>query len=86
MKKNGEIITVRLSVSQLHSSNGEYKGRSILKDYTEFKRLQAQIDQSEKLAVIGQLAAGVAIMKLEIRSLQFHRLFKFYREEVKINL
>ncbi len=60
-RKNGEIITVRLSVSQLHSSNGEYKGRSIIfKDYTEFKRLQAQIDQSEKLAVIGQLAAGVA--------------------------
>ncbi|MFA7227389.1 MAG: PAS domain S-box protein [Melioribacteraceae bacterium] len=60
-KKNGELITVRLSVSRLPSSNGEYAGRSIIiKDYTEFKRLQAQIDQSEKLAVIGQLAAGVA--------------------------
>lgn len=30
------------------------------KDSTEVKRLQAQVDQSEKLAVIGQLAAGVA--------------------------
>ncbi|MBA4406146.1 hypothetical protein C0389_02610 [bacterium] len=60
-KKNGELITVRLSVSRLPSSKGEYAGRSIIiKDYTEFKRLQAQIDQSEKLAVIGQLAAGVA--------------------------
>lgn len=59
--KNGEIISVRLSVSKLPGSNGEYVGRSIvIKDYTEFKRLQAQIDQSEKLAVIGQLAAGVA--------------------------
>ncbi|MEW6703084.1 MAG: ATP-binding protein [Bacteroidota bacterium] len=59
--KSGEIISVRLSVSKLPGSNGEYAGRSIvIKDYTEFKRLQAQIDQSEKLAVIGQLAAGVA--------------------------
>jgi len=59
--KSGEIISVRLSVSRLPIKNGEYVGRSIIiKDYTEFKRLQAQIDQSEKLAVIGQLAAGVA--------------------------
>ncbi|KAF0151230.1 MAG: histidine kinase [Ignavibacteria bacterium] len=61
IKKNGEFITVRLSVSRLPSTNGEYVGRSIIiKDHTEYKRLQAQIDQSEKLAVIGQLAAGVA--------------------------
>jgi PAS domain S-box-containing protein len=59
--KNGEVISVRLSVSKLPGSNKEYSGRSvIIKDYTEYKRLQAQIDQSEKLAVIGQLAAGVA--------------------------
>lgn len=60
-KKNGELITVRLSVSRLPSRTGEYSGRLIIiKDFTEFKKLQAQIDQSEKLAVIGQLAAGVA--------------------------
>lgn len=61
IKKNGEFITVRLSVSRLPSTTGEYVGRSIIiKDHTEYKRLQAQIDQSEKLAVIGQMAAGVA--------------------------
>ena len=60
-KKNGELITVRLSVSKLPTQNGEYGGRLIIiKDFTEYKKLQAQIDQSEKLAVIGQLAAGVA--------------------------
>lgn len=60
-KKNGELLTVRLSVTRLPSSDGEYVGRMvIIKDHTEFKKLQAQIDQSEKLAVIGQLAAGVA--------------------------
>lgn len=60
-KKNGELITVKLSVSKLPSKNGDYAGRLIIiKDFTEYKKLQAQIDQSEKLAVIGQLAAGVA--------------------------
>lgn len=59
--KYGELLSVRLSVSKLPSDNGEYFGRSIIiKDFTEVKKLQAQVDQSEKLAVIGQLAAGVA--------------------------
>jgi len=59
--KDGRILSVKLSVSRLPGSNGDYSGRSIIiKDFTEFKKLQAQIDQSEKLAVIGQLAAGVA--------------------------
>jgi len=59
--KDGRILSVKLSVSKLPGENGEYCGRSIIiKDFTEFKLLQAQIDQSEKLAVIGQLAAGVA--------------------------
>ncbi len=59
--KDGRILSVRLNVSKLPGGNGGYAGRSIIiKDFTEFKKLQAQIDQSEKLAVIGQLAAGVA--------------------------
>jgi PAS domain S-box-containing protein len=59
--KNGNIVSVDLSVAKLPNSNGEYSGRTvIIKDYTEVKKLQQQIDQSEKLAVIGQLAAGVA--------------------------
>lgn len=59
--KDGRILSVKLSVSRLPSTSGEYVGRSIIiKDHTEYKKLQAQIDQSEKLAVIGQLAAGVA--------------------------
>jgi len=60
-KKNGEIISVKITVAKLPSKNGEYVGRSIIiKDHSEFIKLQAQIDQSEKLAVIGQIAAGVA--------------------------
>lgn len=59
--KNGEIISVRLTGTRLQDKQGRYAGRSIIiNDYSEYKRLQAQIDQSEKLAVIGQIAAGVA--------------------------
>lgn len=59
--KDGSIVTVQLNISQLPSNNGSYKGRSVvIKDFTEVKRLQQQVDQSEKLAVIGQVAAGVA--------------------------
>jgi len=59
--KDGRVIPVDLNVTKLPSNDGEYIGRSvIIKDFTEVKKLQQQIDQSEKLAVIGQLAAGVA--------------------------
>lgn len=59
--KDGKTIPVDLNVTKLPSKDGEYIGRSvIIKDFTEVKKLQQQIDQSEKLAVIGQLAAGVA--------------------------
>jgi PAS domain S-box-containing protein len=59
--KSGKIIPVALSVDKLPSKDGGYIGRTvIIKDFTEVKKLQQQIDQSEKLAVIGQLAAGVA--------------------------
>jgi len=59
--KDGRFVSVTLNVFPLPSGNGEYTGRSvIIKDFTEVKKLQQQVDQSEKLAVIGQLAAGVA--------------------------
>ncbi len=59
--KSGKIIFVQLNVSRLPSSDGQYNGRSIIiRDFTEVKKLQQQIDQSEKLAVLGQLSAGIA--------------------------
>lgn len=59
--KSGKIIFVQLNVTRLPSSDGQYIGRSIvIRDFTEVKRLQQQIDQSEKLAVLGQLSAGIA--------------------------
>lgn len=59
--KNGNLISIQLNVSILTNNEGEYAGRSVIvRDYTETKRLQQQIDQSEKLAVLGQLSAGIA--------------------------
>lgn len=59
--KDGKIVTIQLTVTKLPGNNGNATGRTvIIRDFTEVKRLQQQVDQSEKLAVIGQLAAGVA--------------------------
>jgi PAS domain S-box-containing protein len=59
--KSGEIIPVQLKVTQMQTSDGDNCGRTmIMQDKSQIKELQQQIDQSEKLAVIGQLAAGVA--------------------------
>ncbi|MBU1099090.1 MAG: PAS domain S-box protein [Bacteroidetes bacterium] len=61
MTKTDNLVSVKLSVTKLRSTEGNYRGRSvIIKDFTEVKALQQQVDQSEKLAVIGQLAAGIA--------------------------
>ncbi len=59
--KSGKTVPVELNVTKLPSKDDEYIGRSvIIKDFTEVNQLQQQVSQSEKLAVIGQLAAGVA--------------------------
>ena len=59
--KDGKVIPIQLNVAKLPGENNEYLGRTIvISDVTEVRKLQQQVDQSEKLAVIGQLAAGVA--------------------------
>lgn len=57
----GEARTVTVSVSPLHGADGEILGvLGIARDMTETKRLEQQIRNSEKLASVGKLAAGVA--------------------------
>lgn len=59
--KDNRVIPVQLNVASLLGENNEYLGRTvIIEDVTEVRKLRQQVDQSEKLAVIGQLAAGVA--------------------------
>ncbi len=57
----GETRTVMVSVSPLNGAEGEILGvLGIARDMTETKKLEQQIRNSEKLASVGKLAAGVA--------------------------
>ena len=59
--RTGEPRAVMVSVSPLHGVEGMILGvLGIARDMTETKKLEQQIRNSEKLASVGKLAAGVA--------------------------
>jgi len=59
--RTGEPRSVMVSVSPLHAVEGAILGvLGIARDMTETKKLEQQIRNSEKLASVGRLAAGVA--------------------------
>jgi PAS domain S-box-containing protein len=59
--RTGEARSVMVSVSPLHGVDGEILGvLGIARDMTDTKKLEQQIRNSEKLASVGKLAAGVA--------------------------
>jgi len=59
--RTGEPRAVMVSVSPLYGAEGVILGlMGIARDMTETKKLEEQIRNSEKLASIGRLAAGVA--------------------------
>ena len=61
LTRMGETRTVMVSVSPLHGVEGEILGvLGIARDMTDTKKLEQQIRNSEKLASVGKLAAGVA--------------------------
>ena len=61
LTKSGEPRSVMVSVSPLHGVAGEILGvLGIARDMTDTKKLEQQIRNSEKLASVGKLAAGVA--------------------------
>jgi len=56
----GERV-LRTRVSSLNDENGTRKGAIVVfEDVTHMKKLEARVSQSEKMAAIGQLAAGIA--------------------------
>jgi len=59
--KSGRHIITSLTRSVIRDKNGKIIGSSaILRDITEYKKLKMQMSHSEKLAVVGQLTAGIA--------------------------
>ncbi len=59
-RKHGGIARLSLSVASILGSEGEVEGViAIGQDLTELKELEEQVLQAEKLATLGQLAAGV---------------------------
>ena len=60
-KHNGEVIPLALSATPIRDEAGACQGAVIvIRDLSEIKRLQEKVKRSEKLAAIGELAAGIA--------------------------
>ncbi len=60
-KRDGTILYVLLSATALYDANGKISGcEGIAKDLTRVKTMMEQLAKSEKMASIGQMAAGVA--------------------------
>ena len=60
-RADGRAIPIGLSAAPLRSARGEPDGAIVIfQDLTEIKQLERQLLQREKMASIGQLAAGIA--------------------------
>ncbi|MCH7320738.1 PAS domain S-box protein [Solibacillus sp. MA9] len=61
MRKDGTIFDVQISLSPIYNSHGEIIASSIIsRDISHVKENENLILQSEKLKVVGEIAAGVA--------------------------
>lgn len=60
-KADGTVINILLSATAVYNDLGEFTGcEAIAKDLTRVKTMMAQLASSEKMASVGQMAAGVA--------------------------
>jgi len=60
-KADGSTISVLLSATAVYDDKNQFSGcEGIVKDLTRFKTMMAQLFASEKMASVGQMAAGVA--------------------------
>jgi two-component system, sporulation sensor kinase A len=60
-RKDGGVLNVMASISPIFDAQGNMDGWSVsLRDITEWKKSQLMLQNTEKLSVAGQLAAGIA--------------------------
>jgi len=60
-RKDGVNLHLGFSVSTLRDDKGRTRGRILIfQDLTGFKKMEDQVKRAERLAAIGQLAAGIA--------------------------
>lgn len=58
-RKDGSVFPAYLSIGEMHLS-GRRMFTGVLRDFTEFKRLQEEVIDARNLATIGEMAASVA--------------------------
>jgi len=58
-RKDGEVIPLLASLSRIMTDSG-WVCTAILRDLSEYKKLQRELNQAQRLESIGQLAAGIA--------------------------
>jgi two-component system, cell cycle sensor histidine kinase and response regulator CckA len=60
VRKNGEKFLGEIASALFKDQVGRDRASMIIRDITERKRVEAQLQQQERLASVGQLAAGIA--------------------------
>lgn len=60
VRMDGVVIDVEISSIRIHDFYGEYVILSVIRDLTERKKREESLILSEKLSIVGKLAAGVA--------------------------
>lgn len=60
-RKDGKTITVRISGRVLHDESGAIIGtEGVIEDLTEWRELERQFRQAQKMEAVGRLAGGIA--------------------------
>jgi PAS domain S-box-containing protein len=58
-RRDGQVMMLLASISEIKTEQGRLR-TAILRDLSEYKRMQKELDQAQRLESIGQLAAGIA--------------------------